>query len=469
MLFLSPDSENRRDQIVLVFAALLFIFIMGMALPEGLAEEGRRALAVFVLCLVLWVTHALPLAITSLLAIALTPAIGIMSSRETLSLFGNEAVFFILGAFILSSAVMKTGLSTRIAIFFLEKFDSSPRSLIFGVLFSAGFMSFWMPEHAVAALLFPIVLEIAHSLKLDPKESKFGQPLFLALAWGAVIGGVATFLGGARNPLAIGMLEKFNGQGIGFLEWMVAIVPISSMALLAAYGILISFFSIDIESVQPARKALSKKAGKLGPMTREEKMVGFLLLFTILSWILLSETLGLATIAIFGSVALFVFKLITWKDVEDYVNWGVILMYGGAIVLGLTMHKTGAAEWMATSIFSYFDLSPMGVIALLAAVSMLLTECVSNTAVVALILPFGFGLAESHHIDPKIIVYCIAVPAGLTFTLPMGSPPNAICYGAGYYRVKQIILPGILMSLCSYLIFLFMISTYWKLIGIRFQ
>lgn len=445
---------------------MLFWGVLCVDLPSGLTEEGRRASAVFLLCLVLWVTHALPLAITSLLALALIPAIGIMSSSEALSLFGNKAVFFILGAFILSSGVMKTGLSTRIAVFFLEKFDSSPQALIFGVLFSAGFMSFFMPEHAVAALLFPVVLEIAHSLKLDPNESKFGQPLFLALAWGAVIGGVATFLGGARNPLAIGMLEKFNGQSIDFFEWMVAIVPVSLLVLFVAYGVLRAFFTVDIENIQPAKEALEEKIKRLGAMSYEEKMVGSLLILTIFCWIFFSETLGLANIAIFASVALFAFNLITWKDVEDYVNWGVILMYGGAIALGVTMEKTGAASWMAFYLLSWFDLSPLGVIALIMLLCMVLTECVSNSAVVALILPFGLGLSESYHIDPKIIVYCIAVPAGLTFTLPMGSPPNAICYGAGYYRVKHVLLPGVLMSLCSYIIFLLVASTYWKWIGL---
>ncbi len=457
---------SRSDQFILGFAILLFLGILSADTPEGLSREGQGASAVFALCLILWVTNALPLAITSLLAMALIPVVGALSSHETLSLFGNKAVFFILGAFILSSAVMKTGLSTRIAVFFLRKFDSSPRMLIFGVLFSSGFMSFWMPEHAVAALLFPVILEIAHSLKLDPKESKFGQPLFLALAWGAVIGGVATFLGGARNPLALGMLEQFNGQSIGFFEWMVAVVPISALVLLAAFGILMVFFTIDVESVQPARDSLEKKVSQLGAISWEEKMVGFLLFFTILSWIFFSKNLGLANIAIFASVALFAFKLITWKDVEDYINWGIILMYGGAIVLGITMHKTGAAEWLALWALSYFHLSPFGLIALLVVISMILTECVSNSAVVALILPFGLGLAGTYGIDPKVMVYCIAVPAGLTFTLPMGSPPNAICSAAGYYNVKQIILPGIIMSLCSYLIFLFMASTYWKLLGI---
>ena len=67
-------------------------------------------------------------------------------------------------------------------------------------------MSFFMSEHAVAAMNFPIVYEIVTVLGLRPFRSSYAKALFIALAWGSTIGGVATLLGGGRAPLAMAIL-----------------------------------------------------------------------------------------------------------------------------------------------------------------------------------------------------------------------------------------------------------------------
>ncbi|MBI4950189.1 MAG: anion permease, partial [Deltaproteobacteria bacterium] len=96
-----------------VAVALVFWGLVSMPTPEGLSPEGQKAIAIFAVCLILWVSNVVPLAITSLFAIVLVPVMGVLPTRDTYALFGNEAVFFILGAFILAGAIMHVGLSTR--------------------------------------------------------------------------------------------------------------------------------------------------------------------------------------------------------------------------------------------------------------------------------------------------------------------------------------------------------------------
>ncbi|MCP4421127.1 MAG: SLC13/DASS family transporter, partial [Chloroflexi bacterium] len=203
--------------------------------PEGLTCNGKKALAIFVLCVIFWVSQVIPLMITSLLAIILFPLLGVLPAEKTYSLFGNQAVFFILGAFILASAVTRTGLSNRIALMFLKWFGHSPKILLLGVIVLSAFSSFWMSAHAVAAMMFPIITAIALSLELKPGESSYGRSLFLGMAWGCGIGGVATFLGGARAPLAIGMLHDTTGESIGFFKWMLATLPAVITLLAVTY------------------------------------------------------------------------------------------------------------------------------------------------------------------------------------------------------------------------------------------
>ncbi|OIO38815.1 MAG: anion transporter [Candidatus Omnitrophica bacterium CG1_02_49_10] len=455
--------------IIIVLAACLFFGILRLHTPDGLTAEGQKSLAIFSLCLVLWVTDAIPLAATSLLALVLLPLVGAMGEREAFSLFGNQAVFFILGAFMLAAALLSTGLSTRLALIFISMFKSTPKSLLGGVLISSAFLSFWMPEHAVAALMFPIILEIAKSLKLEPgNNSNYGKALFLSLAWGSIIGGVATFLGGARNPLAIGMLKETYGLSIGFFEWMVAVIPMVVIMLFVAFITIQFFLKIDIKEVANASDVLKTRIAELGRMTRSERMLSVLMLATICAWIFMGQFSGLATISVLAGISIFVFGIVTWKDIEGYVNWGVILMYGGAIALASALYKTGAAEWLAYSVFSKFTFSPYVLLLSIIFIALILTECISNTAVVALLLPIAFSLGKSYGINPIIMVYAVAVPSGLAFTLPMGTPPNAICYAAGYYKLRDIVSAGLFMNLAALIIFALVMKFYWPLVGIKF-
>jgi len=453
--------------LIFAFVILLFFAVIKFPTPEGLTVEGQRAIAVFLVCLILWVTSLIPLQITSLLAIILLPLMGIMDSKKAYSLFGNEAVFFILGAFILVAAMMTSGLSTRLALIVLNRFGKTPKSLLLGTFLFPAFLSFFMSEHAVAAMMFPIVLEIAKSLELSPTKSNYGKALFLAPTWGVIIGGVATFLGGARNPLAVGILMETTGKFIDFFEWIIAVVPTVLVMLCIAFFLLLRFFRPEINDIENAREILEKKNKELGKLSKKEKCVGILMIVTVFCWMFYGKEIGLANIAIASVVVIFTLRLVRWKDVEEYVNWGIILMYGGAICLGFGIEKSGAAQWVASVTISKFITSPFFVIIIFSSLSLLLTEGMSNSAVIAILMPVGISIAKSFNIDPKIITFIIAVPSGLAFCLPMGTPANAIAYSSGYIKLRDLIIPGGVLGILSLLVFILMVKFYWPLLGMK--
>ncbi|MFC1799674.1 SLC13 family permease [Candidatus Eisenbacteria bacterium] len=450
-----------------ILAIVVTVFILVSPPPEGLSQEGQAAISVFAMCFILWTTGALPLSVTSLLAIALLPLFGALDATTAFSLFGNRAVFFILGAFMLAAAMMSSGLSVRVSLLFLKRFEGSPKRLLSGIILSCAFMAMWMPAHAVAALMFPIVLEIALALNLEPRFSNYGKALFLSMAWGCVIGGVLTLLGGARNPLAIALLREQYGLTISFTKWIVAVFPISAVLLVVVHLLVFKVFAPEIDNVKPARELIERKVRDLGPMSGRETKVLFVMITTILAWIFLGERVGLAPIAILGSSTLFVLGAMSWNDVEKYVNWGVILMYGGAIALAAALQMTGAAKWMVTSLLGSVPLDPFTLIAFVAVVSMILTEAMSNAAVVALVLPIAFELGDTvPGINPLVMVFAVALPAGLAFSLPIGTPPNAIAYSARYHRLRDSLRVGVIMNLTALTTFLLVAKYYWKWIGV---
>jgi sodium-dependent dicarboxylate transporter 2/3/5 len=451
--------------LLLALGLVGFLAVRNMERPEGLTAAGQDALAIFVLCFVYWVSNVIPLMVTSLFALVLLPATGVLSTKETYALFGNEAVFFILGAFILAAALMKCGLSTRIAVTVLRRFGHTPRALLLSLFLMNACMAFFMSEHAVAAMTFPIAIEIASVLRLARGRSNYARALFLALAWGSSIGGIATLLGGGRAPLAIGMLRESTGQTYTFAEWTLAAWPLVVILLVAGWVVMTRFFPIDVVSVRDADAVIEEKALRMGRLSVRERAVGLVMLGTLLAWIVAGEEFGLASIALAGVVILFLFGLVAWSDIEKYVNWGVLLMYGGAIALGAALHRSGAAAWLAGMLVRQGQ-SPATVIAILSAVAIILTEAMSNSAVVALLVPVALGIAQQFGIDPRVMAPAIALPAGLAFTLPVGTPGNAIAYSSGYLSLRDMVLPGTILVVIAWIAFNLVALYYWPLIGI---
>jgi solute carrier family 13 (sodium-dependent dicarboxylate transporter), member 2/3/5 len=452
---------------VMAAVAVVVTFLIRLSPPQGLSPDGYRSLVLFGATIFFWISGLLPIAVTALLSMVMLPILGILDAKKTYSMFGNEAVFFILGAFILAAAMTGTGISARLARAMLAKFGRTPASLALTVFLLSAFLSFVMSEHAVAAMLFPVISEIATALGLEKGKSSYGRLLFMALAWGCIIGGIATFLGGARAPLAAGLLKEATGLHFSFMEWTTAACMIVLPLLLLGFLILIKFFPVDLEDVEVGRKFLNGKRLEMGKISFDEILTALVMVATVACWITLGEKTGLAAIAILGAAALFTFKVVSWQKIEEYVNWGIILMYGGTIALASALEKTGAAIWIVKQGMGALYHSPLAVIAVISLVAMVLTECISHAAVVAILMPVGMGLCKTTGMDPKVMTLSIALPAGLAYCLPMGTPATAIAYASGYLKSRDIIVSGMTVMAISWLLFMGSVLFIWPLIGLK--
>ena len=465
-LWLIVIDRTSRYQ-VLAGLVVVAAILLQLSPPQGLSVDGYRSLVLFGATIFLWISGLLPIAVSALLSMVMLPLLGIMDAKKTYSMFGNEAVFFILGAFILAAAMTGTGLSARMARTMLAKFGRTPTRLALTVFLLSALLSFIMSEHAVAAMMFPVVSEIAIALRLEKGKSSFGRLLFMSIAWGCIIGGIATFLGGARAPLATVLLKEATGSHFTFLEWTFAACMIVIPLMVIGFLLLLRFFPPDIDDVDEGRKFLNKKRLETGKMSYDEMLTALIMVLTVVSWITFGEKSGLAAIAILGAAALFTFRVVSWEIIEEYVNWGIVLMYGGTIALAAALEKTGAAVWVVKQGLGSFSHSPLAIIAAVSLVAMVLTECISHAAVVAILMPVGMGMCKTLGIDPKVMTLAIALPAGLAYCLPMGTPATAIAYASGFMKSREIITSGAVIMTISWGLFLLSVLFVWPLLGLK--
>ncbi len=421
------------------------------------------------MAVVLWITEVIPLPATGLLIMILQPLLGVTGAENVFSSFGNKAVFFLLGSLTLAAAIDKHNLHRRAALKAFTYFEYGPKRFVFGVMVVGAALSFGIPEHAVAALLLPILMHILISMELVPRESNFGILTMLALTYGTSIGSWGTLLGGARNPLTVGFLEGTLGYSVTFLDWIKMSFPAVIIMLPLAWLILVKLFppEVDANDLKEARAEMAKESGQMEAMQREGKLTLAVYGITILMWMTLSETLGVAVISIIGASLLFPLGIVNWGDVEERVNWGLILLYGGAITMGVSIGETGAGEWLAGGIVYLSGDSPYLGLIIILLIGFLLTSAMSNTAAVALLLPVGLALAGGiTGLSPIATSFLIALAGGGAFMLVTASPNVAIAYSSGYFSPRDLLKSGIWLVAVTGAVLLLISITYWRFIGL---
>jgi solute carrier family 13 (sodium-dependent dicarboxylate transporter), member 2/3/5 len=461
--------DRLRRYILLALFFGVFAVLLGLEGPNDLSPEGYKVLCLFILCVCLWATNLIPLSITSLLAIASVPLLGIMEASQAYSYFGNKAVFFILGVFILSAAMIACGLSTRISIWIMEHWSGTPGQLVTSTYCFAAFSSCFMSEHAVAVILFPVIHEIAQSLNLKRDNSVFGKSMYFAMAWGCIIGGAMTVLGGGRVLLGVEMLEKATAgqQTLGILQYTKLSFPLVLLLFAGGWVALKILFPSDIQNIDRARKALKQKAMVMGKLTFQEKGIALVMGITLFCWFGYGDQLGIANIAIISIVLLFVLNLITWKMVEAHINWAIVLMYGGAICLGEVMSESGAALWLAQQLLSGLIESSIVFLLVIAVLSTLFTTFMSNSAVIAILLPTAISMSPAYGISPALATMTVILPSNFAFILPIATPASALAYSSRFLTLKEMIWSGSILSLMGLVFYLFLLMFYWPMIGFQ--
>jgi sodium-dependent dicarboxylate transporter 2/3/5 len=456
----------RRNIFFIITAFLILVIFYFLPTPDGLSFNGKMMIGILLMGAVLWIAEPIPLAVTGLLMMVIQPILGILPAGDVFSSFGNQAVFFLIGAFILAGSLEKHGLHKRIALKFLSFFEKNPKMFTFGIMLSCTLLSFIMPSHGVAAMFLPIVTSILIAMKIAPRKSNFGIVSMLSIAYGCSIGSLGTLIGGARNPLTIGMLADLEQPiTVSFFDWMTYSMPIVFIALPIVWLILQISFPIEVKHIATAKIEIKHQVSRSGRMGRHEIIVMCIMTLTVILWIFVSSPgfFSLAVIAILGSILLFFTGSITWKDVEQRVPWGLILLYGGAITLGVGMQKTGAGAWLAHRFFVVAGDNPYFVIFGLIILTVLLTNIMSNVGAVAILLPIGIAIStEIPGISPLLASMLIALSGGLAFVFVIATPGNAIAYSSGYFSSRNLLRAGVVANIACIGVIFIMAVIYWK-------
>jgi len=188
------------------------------------------------------------------------------------------------------------------------------------------------------------------------------------------------------------------------------------------------------------------------------------LCIVFLGWILFSEQFGLGMIAIFGAFLYIIFGVVDWDEISRKLNWGVILMFGSAILLGMQMKEAGTGEWIANQLLGVtgdfieqFQFARYSIVIVLTAI---FANMMSASATVAVVAPVTLNLGA----DPLVIGFLTAISSSFAFFTAVAAPACMIVYSSGYLRAKDFIKAGVFVGAMSFVVLLFVAMVYWPML-----
>lgn len=436
-----------------------------------LARDGASPalVALMALCVTWWLTEALPMAAVALIAAVGAVLTGLASAKQAFGAFGTPLLFLFVGSFFIAEAMRVHGLGDRIGRAMLAR-ARGRLSLLVLVGLTAFVLSMIMSNSAATAILLPIVLAAAprQADGADGHEDRYGAALVLAVAWGASVGGLGTPVGTPPNLIGIAELDK-RGVPLGFAEWMAIGVPIGLVMMAGLLGVLAWVFRV--RPGQPLARPLAPAAARWTP---GEKSVVLAIVIAIVGWLTPTALTVIApggaaarwadghlteeVVAVIAGCALFVLPghaasapggrrpALTWAEATG-IEWGVILLFGGGILLGDLARTTGlAAEWGVTLAEATGASSTWAITALVTGVAIVLSEATSNTATATLMVPLAGALAQAAGAAPVPAVLGATLGASFGFMMPISTAPNALAFATGRVSIGQMVRTGIVFD-----------------------
>ena len=416
----------------------------------------------------LWISEAIPFAVTALLPVVLFPFAGICNVTVAAAPYANPVIFLFLGGILIANGLQRSCLHKRIALKIICLAGTRQSALIAGFLVASAFLSMWVSNTAVALMMLPIAISVIVLFRAQ-NDTSFAPALVLTVAYGSSIGGMSTLVGTAPNAILAGFMLENYGVTISFLGWMLLALPPVLILLGLAWLVLTKLaFRIKGNAVEDAGDLLRVETGSLGPMSVGE--LGVMVVFFATAGLWLARGflqswvpwLTDATISMAGGIALFFLPLdrmwsssILDQETLKKIPFDVLLLIGGGLSLAAAIHTNGLAAWIGSFAHQAASLPAPAVVCSILFIIICLAELTSNTATTSAFLPVGAALAAGLNLPPLPLLAGIALASSCGFMLPVSTPPNAIVFSSGYVSMSQMIRSGILLNFASWIIFSF--------------
>ena len=483
-----PKNVSTRSRIGLPLAAVVFV-AMFFTPFAALSPQAHALAAIMAAVVVLWVTEALPMPVTALMAAVACVVLQVAPAKEVFAPFADPLMFLFIGSFMIAKAIMLHGLDRRIAYSVLSHpaVGASPTRILFAFGAVTALISAWISNTATTAMMYAIGMAILAYMSdaarnagrtLDPR---YPAGLMLMTSFAASVGGLATPIGTPPNIIGVGFIRQLTGTELPFFSWMLIGVPVVAVMMLVLLLTLRGSAKGVAKSDAGSAAMLKEERERRGPWTTGEKSTVIAFAVTVALWVtpgilalvygdtsapykVMTARVPEGVAALAGASLLFLLpgnqkgKAITWREAAK-IDWGIVLLYGGGFALGVLSFQTGLAETMGRGLISVLPTTGgTGLLIASTMMAVILSEVTSNTASANMIVPVVISIAIAAGVDPVEPALGATMGASLGFMLPVSTPCNAIVYGSGYIPLTRMMRYGIVLDVVGVVVIVTLIK-----------
>jgi sodium-dependent dicarboxylate transporter 2/3/5 len=324
------------------------------------------------------------------------------------------------------------------------------------------------------------------------KRSKYAEASFLSLGQAATAGAMLLLISTAPNLIAKSTVEDFvPDESISFTDWFIIGTPHAIIGLLISWSIIFVIIKPEVNSLSASYERFRTNLKRMGKITTEEKVVLCILFAALILWIVPSllrsfypdtvsgETADIVSIlyynlarnvpesvpALIIILAIGLIKirktklieekitttspLLSWNEMLKAIDWNIVFLFGGGLVLGLGIESSGLALWIGNqisdSVGANFTVS--SIFAISAILGFILSYAASNTASAVIACPIAASLAIGAGFNPIPPIIAAGLGASISSAIPSTTPPMAIIYSSRGVSILNMFKTGMISDL----------------------
>lgn len=462
----------------LLIAAVMFVLFSYVIQFPILDAKQQIMFGLFATALFLWISEAVPNYVTSMLLICGLVLTGLLKAKPAMATLGDPTIWLNVSAFIMASAMVKTDLVKRVALYMILRFGKNA-GMIFMTFLAINIIlaAFVNATAAKAALMMPLfmVVSAVYGAPGTDTTNNFARNLVLHNLL-MINASCNTFMtGSGANLLGVALLAG-AGVSVYYFDWFVAGLPLVLAFGILSYAIGVRFvFPLTKKDREPklegGREALQKAYDDLGPVKKNEVKAALIFGLILLVWATDKlHGLNSTVVAMLGAVIMLLpqTKLLNWNDVD--IPWHLMIFSAGAYSLGAGLTATKLMDVLTIQLMEVLGMETMSYFTLYAVLTAIFIAShfifQSKNMRTIIYMPIVIGISQTLKIDILALAMPVALCINCCWSLPFNAKPNAMLYGTNKYTMGESFKYGFIMSVLYWVLLLIAGATYMHWMGI---